>query len=102
MPKSDNSAQNRGDLSQGAVTAQSQDNNKHDIKVLACVRRTIVRQKGLSVEAKNIKILCANGVITLKGPVKSEAEKSQICAAAKTCGGVVSVQDEVTVAPQAH
>jgi len=101
-PKADNSAQNRGALRSDAVTAQKQDNKKHDLKVLASVRKTIMRQKGLSMYAKNIKILSQNGIITLAGPVKSDDEKAKVCALAKTCGGVMSVVDELTVAPTSH
>ncbi len=101
-PKADNSAHNKGAMREDAVTAEKQGNDKSDIKVLAKVRKTIVGAKGLSMNAKNVKILSNGGSVTLKGPVDSEAEKSRVEELAKTCSGVTGVTNMITVAEKAH
>jgi len=101
-PKADNSAQNKGALREDAITAEKQGNARGDIKVLARVRKSIVAEKGLSMNAKNVKILFNGGVITLKGPVDSDAEKSRVEELAKTCNGVTEVTNMITVADKAH
>jgi hyperosmotically inducible periplasmic protein len=97
-PKADNSAQNKGET----LTAQKQDNHKNDVKTLAAIRRAVMRGRGLSMDAKNIKILYANGIVTLKGPVDSDIEKGQIETLVKNCRNVSSIDNELTVAPKSH
>ena len=57
-PAADNTAQNKGATQQDAVNAdkQAMDNKKSDVKVLAAVRKSIVDQKELSMDAKNCKL----------------------------------------------
>ena len=59
-------------------------------------------EKGLSMDAKNIKILYSKGMATLIGPVDSDAEKIKVEELAMGCNGVTSVKNLVTVAPKAH
>ena len=101
-PKADNSAQNKGSARKDAITAEKQGNSKDEITVLAAVRKSVEAEKGLSMNAKNVKILYSYGVVTLKGPVDSEAEKSKIEALAKGCAGVNSVKNMITVVEKAH
>lgn len=101
-PKADNSAQNKGSARKNAITAEKQGNSKDEITVLAAVRKSVEAEKGLSMNAKNVKILFSFGVVTLRGPVDSEAEKSRIEALAKSCAGVNSVNNLITIAEKAH
>jgi osmotically-inducible protein OsmY len=56
--------------------------------------------KTLSTYAHNIKIISQNGVVTLKGPVKSDDEKKNVMAKAVTVAGSADkVTDEVSVTP---
>jgi len=93
----DNSRANQGDLSKGAVTAQKQDNKESDIKILAKIRRHIVSAKGISMDAKNIKILVSKGQVTLIGPVKSEGEKTRLEEIAKSCCPEAAIVNQITV-----
>jgi len=99
-PKADNSAQNVGATREEAVTAEKQDNRKSNVEALAEIRKAIVGEDGLSVNAKNAKILFSKGLVTLKGPVDSEAEKSRVEELAKSCSAVTSVKNMLTVAPK--
>jgi len=72
----DNSGINTRDKHDATLTPQDQPNRKGDRKLLAAVRRAVVHHKELSNSAHNVKILVAGGVVTLRGPVKSEDEKA--------------------------
>jgi osmotically-inducible protein OsmY len=70
----DNSAQNKNQN----ATAQNQSTDKTDRMTTASVRKAIMADKQLSSYAHNVKIITVNGTVTLKGPVRSDAEKQQI------------------------
>lgn len=101
-PEADNSAQNKGAVSKEAVTADKQKNDKADVKILAEIRRAIEKEKGLSVDAKNVKVLFSDGLATLRGPVESEEEKAKIEQIAKGCAGVSEVKNQISIAPKKH
>lgn len=84
----DNSNQNKNQTQ----SADQQSNSKTDRQTTAKVRKAIMADKSLSMYAHNVKIITANGDVTLKGPVKSEDEKAKV---AELAAGVVSA-DKVT------
>lgn len=96
-PTADNTRLNTRDQGSTGDTAQSQSNAKGDRELLAAVRRSVVKDKSLSVTAHNVKILAANGVITLRGPVKSDEEKAKVEELAKQVAGVTSVQNNLDI-----
>jgi len=49
-----------------------------DIDTTAQIRKEIIAADGMSVNAKNVKIITMDGHVTLRGPVNSENEKRQI------------------------
>jgi osmotically-inducible protein OsmY len=57
-----------------------------------------VSDKALSTNAHNVKIITKNGVVTLRGPVKSAGEKSTIAAKAEGAAGVKSVDNQLEIA----
>jgi hyperosmotically inducible protein len=52
-----------------------------------------VDDKSLSTNAHNVKIITSNGVVTLRGPVKTAAEKKAIEDKAKQVAGVTKVEN---------
>jgi osmotically-inducible protein OsmY len=58
-----------------------------------------VKDKTLSTYSHNIKIITQNGKVTLKGPVRSDEEKSNIEAKAAAIAGADNVSDLLTVVP---
>ena len=78
-----------------APTADDQSNKQPDIRTAADVRKAIVGDKSLSVQAHNVKILASSGVVTLRGPVKSADERNRIEQLAKNVHGVTSVKNEL-------
>ena len=94
----DNTKVNARDRSSDAVTADQQKMNASDTKLTKDIRKSIMADKSLSTYAHNIKVISQNGMVTLKGPVKSDAEKSSLVAkAAAVAGGRDKVTDEISV-----
>jgi hyperosmotically inducible periplasmic protein len=95
----DNTKVNKADRSKGAVTADQQKENAADRDLTKKIRQAVVGDKSLSTYAHNVKIVSQNGQVTLKGPVRSEAEKASIVAKATEIAGEGKVTNEITVAP---
>jgi hyperosmotically inducible periplasmic protein len=96
-PAADNTQTNSRDRSGQTMTPIHQPNDKADIKLAAAVRRAIVKDDSLSTLAHNVKIVTANGAVTLRGPVKSDEEKSRVETVVKGIAGVNSVDNELDV-----
>ena len=96
-PAADNSGRNKRDRSGETQTSDDQSNSSADTKTTAAIRRAIMQEDSLSTMAKNVKIITENGVVTLRGPVKSEAEKTKIAELAKTHAGNAKVEDQLEV-----
>ncbi|WP_295994432.1 BON domain-containing protein [Rugamonas sp.] len=92
-----NTRLNTRDKNNTADTPQAQSNSKADRDLLAAVRRTVVKDKSLSTLAHNVKIMVANGAVTLRGPVHDDAEKSKIETLAKQVNGVASVENDLDI-----
>jgi len=95
----DNSATNKRDRDAGAVTAGTQKNDKNDLKLAKDIRQSIYKDKSLSTYAHNVKIVVAEGKVTLKGPVRSDAEKSAVAEKASGIAGATNIVNELEVAP---
>ena len=102
QPKADNTPQNHGALQKDAVTAEKQGNKTNEVDTLAQVRKSIMAEKELSLDAKNVKILYSKGRVTLRGPVDSAEEKAKVEELAKGCSCVSSVKNLLTVAAKPH
>ncbi|MGH7937953.1 MAG: BON domain-containing protein [Bryobacteraceae bacterium] len=96
-PAADNSGRNKRDRSGETQTAGDQSNSSADIKTTAAIRRAVMHEDSLSMMAKNVKIITENGVVMLRGPVKSEAEKTKIAELARTHAGNAKVEDHLEV-----
>ena len=96
-PKADNTKTNK--RKDDAPTADQQKNNKSDVDVTAEIRRAVMDDKSLSVYAHNVKIIAQDGMVTLKGPVRSEAEKTTIEQKAAAVVGQAKVKNLIEIAP---
>jgi hyperosmotically inducible periplasmic protein len=99
QPASDNTKTNQGDASKNAKTADQQKMNPADRETTRKIRSALTDDKSLSTYAHNIKIITTDGMVTLKGPVRSEDEKSAIEAKAKEIAGDSNVRNKLTIAP---
>jgi len=96
--KADNTGKNVRDRNDAQVTPGDQANNKTDLAITQQIRKAVVADKKLSTNAHNVKIVTANGVVTLRGPVKDVSEKAKIEATAKQTAGVTRVDNQLEVA----
>jgi osmotically-inducible protein OsmY len=96
----DNTKVNKQDRDKTSVTADQQKNNLSDREVTQRIRKSVMADKTLSSYAHNVKIVSQNGMVTLKGPVKSEEEKKTIEAKAIEIAGSGKVDNQITVKAQ--
>jgi len=93
----DNTARNERDRNAGTQVPTDQAENEADREISANVRKAVVADDSLSMNAQNIKIVTSNGNVTLRGPVKTDREKEAIEAKAKQVTGVHSVTNLLEV-----
>jgi hyperosmotically inducible periplasmic protein len=84
------------------ATAEQQSENASDRNITQGIRQAIVKNKALSQYAHNVKIIANNGMVTLKGPVRTEREKTIIRKTAARVAGKDKVNDEIEVTPSTH
>jgi len=96
----DNSGVNVRDRASNAMTAGEQSNSKGDVDLTAQIRRAIVKDDSLSMMAHNVKIIAVNGGVTLRGPVKSEQERTTIVSKAQAIAGTDKVDNRLEIAGQ--
>jgi hyperosmotically inducible protein len=98
--KPDNTAVNKRDQSPAESTADQQKMNAQDRALAAKIRHSIMADKSLSTYGHNVKIISQDGVVTLKGPVRSEDEvKSILSKAVEVTGSADKVINQLSVAP---
>ena len=94
----DNTARNKRDADMdNTKTPIDQSESAEDIRITAEIRRALMDDKQLSTNAHNCKVITDKGVVTLRGPVDSQAEKDSIEAKAKAVAGVVRVDNQLEV-----
>ncbi len=94
----DNSAVNARDRSDQTKTPGDQAENEADRTISQNIRKELSADDSLSTNGKNVKIITADGKVTLRGPVKSDAEKSTIVAKAQQVAGVKNVDNQLEIA----
>jgi hyperosmotically inducible protein len=93
----DNTARNKVDQSTATKTPLDQSNSASDTRITADIRKAVLDDSALSTNAHNVKIITEKGIVTLRGPVNSQAEKDTIEAKAKAVAGVSSVVNQLEV-----
>jgi len=93
----DNTKENERDRSGETTTSGDQSNSQEDVKITAAIRRAVVGDHSLSATAKNVKIITANGLVTLRGPVKNDAEKAKIAELAQSAAGNAKINNQLEV-----
>jgi hyperosmotically inducible periplasmic protein len=94
----DNSGTNVRDRHGTTLTAGDQSASASDVAITKKVRQALVADKSLSTNAHNVKVITRDGVVTLRGPVKTPQEKAKIAATAQQVAGVAHVDDQLEVA----
>jgi osmotically-inducible protein OsmY len=94
-PQSDNTKSNKVEQ----PTADQAKNTTSDRDLMQKIRQSIMADNSLSTYAHNVKIISRNGKVTLKGPVRTDAEKQTIEAKAVEVAGTGNVTNDLTVKP---
>lgn len=98
----DNSAINKRDRSSAAVLPTDQGTSPEARNIAANIRNRISDSDTLSMYAKNVKIIALdNATVVLRGPVNSEAERTQIEQIARSAAPQWSIQNQIEVMKKA-
>jgi hyperosmotically inducible periplasmic protein len=95
--KPDNTTTNERDRSGETKASGDQSNSSADLKTTEAIRQALMKDGELSMTAKNIKIITANGHVTLRGPVKTAQEKAKIDQLAKSAAGSAQIDNQLDV-----
>jgi hyperosmotically inducible periplasmic protein len=93
----DNTGRNVRDRGGVTRTPADQSESEADRTVTQQIRRAVVSDDSLSTIAKNVKIITADGVVTLRGPVENPHEKEAIEAKARQFAGINKVDNQLEV-----
>lgn len=93
----DNTGRNAKSQAPGQSTPFDQSEKSTDITITAEIRKALMADSGMSMNAQNCKVITANGTVTLEGVVDSQAEKDAVEARAKAVAGVNSVVNRLTI-----
>lgn len=93
----DNSKKNERDRAGQTVTPVDQSNAPEDLKITRTIRQAVVKDKSLTMNAKNVKIITSGGKVTLRGPVNSDKEKKAIGDIATKTAGEGKVDNQLEV-----
>jgi hyperosmotically inducible periplasmic protein len=93
----DNTGQNVRDRGGATLTPGDQGNKTADLTLTQRIRKALMADKSLSTTAKNIKIITVNGLVTLRGPVKTPQEREKIVAKAQDVAGMDKVDNQLEI-----
>jgi hyperosmotically inducible protein len=99
-PQPDNTKMNQRDRDASEPTADQQKANSSDRAITQQIRESIVKDSSLSTYAHNVKVITQNGMVTLKGPVRSEEEKKAVEQKATDVAGADRVTSKIDVQPK--
>lgn len=97
MTDTDNTRQNVRDRDSRTLTPLDQGSSKADVNTTAQIRKEILADKNMTVNARNVKIITKNGQVTLRGPVNTAEEKSLIGEIANRIASSKNVNNQLEV-----
>ncbi len=93
---SDNTGVNARDTT-GAMTPLDQGNQADDLQTTQEIRKALIDSDSLSADAKNVKIITNGGIVTLRGPVRSDAERATVEMMARKAAETDRIVNELDV-----
>lgn len=93
----DNTERNERDRGGDTLTPTDQGESDADREITRSIRKAVVAEDTFSVDAKNVKIITRDGVVTLRGPVQTAEEKARIGSLASAPNGVRKVDNQIEV-----
>jgi osmotically-inducible protein OsmY len=97
MPAPNNTAVNQRDANGINLTPLDQKENRRDVLITADIRRRVLNSPHLSINARNAKIITADGHVTLRGPVANPDEKELLGKIALSIAGEGEVDNLLDV-----
>lgn len=94
----DNTERNQRDKSGTTLTATDQSESEADRTITQQIRKEVVAADAISTDGKNVKIITVDGVVTLRGPVKTAEERTEIAGFAQKVDGVKRVDNQLEIA----
>jgi hyperosmotically inducible protein len=95
--EADNTAQNVRDRNGNTVTPFDQGNSQADLDTTQEIRKQIMAADGLSVNARNVKVITMDGRVVLRGTVNTPEEKRIIGNIANKVASPGNVNDQLQV-----
>lgn len=95
----DNTAMNERDRDDAMPTPMDQGQSEMDLAITQSIRRSVIADESLSMDAKNAKIITLERAVALRGPVASEDEKARVGRLAENTPNVVKVFNLLEVKP---
>lgn len=99
VDRTNNTGINKSDTSPDEIPADQQGQTKEERELTQKIRQAVMDDKALSAYAHNVKIITVNGMVTLRGPVRSEDEKRAIEEKAGQIAGKDKIKSEIEIAP---
>ncbi len=93
--EADDTGRNARDREGNTLTPFDQSEKESDVAITRQIRQAIRDDDSMSQKALNAKVITQDGVVTLRGPVDSQAEKTAIEQKAQGVAGVARVQNEL-------
>lgn len=93
----DNTGRNMRDRNSSLMTPMDQSENEIDRSITQKIRQSLMDDNNLSTNAKNIKIITVNGVVTLRGVVNNDREKNEIGRKIRSISGVRNVDNQLEI-----
>lgn len=94
---SDNTGRNVRDRDYDTKTSFDQSESTADRTITQRIRQALIADDSLSTNAKNIKIITINGVVTLRGPVASFQEKDAIAQKINNIDGIAKLDNQLEI-----
>ncbi|PJD95245.1 MAG: hydrogenase [Parachlamydia sp.] len=98
----DNTGRNIRDRNPGTLTSFDQSEKETDRTISQNIRRALMNDPTLSTNAKNIKIITIDNIVTLRGPVNTAQEKAIIERIISQIAGIERLDDQLEVLQQAN
>jgi len=93
----DNSARNARDAAGDKVTPLDQSHAESDVEMTRSIRKMLVDDDTLGMNAQNVKVITVDGKVTLRGPVATADERVRVVAIANKAAGADRVVNELQV-----
>ncbi|MBS0658897.1 MAG: BON domain-containing protein [Verrucomicrobia bacterium] len=93
----DNAGRNQRARRGSGLVATDQSNQPDDLRVTRELRRAVLADTSLSLNAKNVKIISTSALLVLRGLVDSPSERTRLDALAQTAAGSRQVVNELEV-----